>query len=119
MELPLEPSIIDAKDEVMTTRFTVGAFFLMALRIPVVPIIAGSKRSFLVSLTLKWNSSVSAHLQMQKMSQRPRLLLTVLTGEAVWITASRPSIFTASSKAPSLAMSSTMRKSNLVFGVSG
>ncbi len=38
-----------ANEEVMTTRFTVGANFLMAWRIPVVPMIAGSRRSFWVS----------------------------------------------------------------------
>ena len=32
--------LIAAKDEVMTTRLTVGALFLIALRIAVVPIIA-------------------------------------------------------------------------------
>jgi hypothetical protein len=30
----------------LTTLFTVGAFFLMDLRIPVVPMIAGSRSSF-------------------------------------------------------------------------
>ena len=44
-----------AKDDVITTCFTLGAFFLIALRIPVVPMMAGSKRSFLISVTLKWN----------------------------------------------------------------
>jgi hypothetical protein len=55
--------MMEAKEEVITTRFTVGAFFLMAFSIPVVPIIAGSRRSFLVSVTLKWkgwNTSVRA-----------------------------------------------------------
>ena len=44
--------MIDAKEEVMTTRLTDGAFFLMAFKIPVVPTMAGSRRSFLVSVTL-------------------------------------------------------------------
>lgn len=64
-------SIIDPNDEVMTyfvsivkqnllrnaaltTRLTVGALFLMARRMPVVPIMAGSRRSLLMSVTLKW-----------------------------------------------------------------
>ena len=47
--------IIAAKDDVITTCFTEGAFFLMALRTPVVPIMAGSRRSFFVSVILKWN----------------------------------------------------------------
>ena len=38
----------------MTTRVTAGADFLIAWRIPVVPIMAGSKRSFFVSVILKW-----------------------------------------------------------------
>lgn len=54
-ELPLEGLTIDANEEVITTLFTVGAFFLIALRTPVVPMIAGSRRSFLTSVTLKWN----------------------------------------------------------------
>lgn len=33
-------SFMAAKDEVMTTRLTVGAFFLVAFRIPIVPITA-------------------------------------------------------------------------------
>lgn len=44
---------MEANEEVITTRFTVGAFFLIALRIPIVPIIAGSRRSFFVSVMLK------------------------------------------------------------------
>ena len=51
-----------ANDEVMTTRLTEGALALIALRIPVVPLIAGSRISFTGSVNLKWN------------------------GEAVWIT---------------------------------
>ena len=43
---------IDAKDEVMTTLLTEGAFFLIAFKIPVVPMTAGSMRSFCVSVTL-------------------------------------------------------------------
>jgi hypothetical protein len=50
-----------AKEEVITTRFTEGAFFLMAFRIPVVPIMAGSNRSFLTSVTLKWNYKYESH----------------------------------------------------------
>jgi hypothetical protein len=50
-EFPFEAFRIEAKEEVITTRVTVGAFFLIALRIPVVPITAGSRRSFLVSVT--------------------------------------------------------------------
>ena len=73
--------------EKRTTRLTEGALFLMALRIPVVPIIAGSRRSFFVSVTLKWK------------------------GLAVWMTASNGgSDMTALSKAPSCAISSTMAK---------
>lgn len=34
-------SMIAAKEEVMTTRLTVGALLLIAFRIPVVPIMAG------------------------------------------------------------------------------
>lgn len=48
--LGLEPLTIEAKEEVMTTRLTVGAFFLIALSMPVVPMMAGSRRSFLVSV---------------------------------------------------------------------
>lgn len=54
--------MIAADDEVMTIRFTLGAYALMDLRIPVVPLIAGSRKSFTGSSTLK------------------------LYGEAVWIT---------------------------------
>lgn len=50
---PFEAVRIDAKDEVMTTLFTEGAFFLMAFKMPVVPITAGSMRSFCVSVTLQ------------------------------------------------------------------
>lgn len=59
------------------------------------PRIAGSRRSFLVSVMLKWK------------------------GLAVWITASRPSILRASSKALGTAMSSTIRKSSFEEGVFG
>ena len=64
--------MIEAKEEVMTydcvsvdfvlekkrgrgrtTRLTVGACFFVDSRTPVVPMIAGSNRSFLVSVTLK------------------------------------------------------------------
>lgn len=40
---------MDAKEEVMTTRFTPGADFLMAFRMDVVPIMAGSRSSVLGS----------------------------------------------------------------------
>ena len=43
-----------AKEEVITTRVTLGAFFLMAERTPFVPFMAGARRAFLVSVTLKW-----------------------------------------------------------------
>jgi hypothetical protein len=43
-----------AKEEVRITRLTVGAWFLMACRIPAVPLMVGSRRSFFVSMTLKW-----------------------------------------------------------------
>jgi len=46
---------MDAKEEVITTRVTVGAYLLIAWSTPVVPWIAGSRRSFLVSVILKWN----------------------------------------------------------------
>jgi len=49
---PFEALRIDAKDEVMTTLLTEGAFFLIAFKIPVVPMTAGSMRSFWVSVTL-------------------------------------------------------------------
>lgn len=45
----LASSRTEAKDEVMTTRFTPGAEAWRALRIPVVPMTAGSMRSFLGS----------------------------------------------------------------------
>ena len=78
------------------TRFTLGALFLTAFSNPVVPMIAGSSRSFLVSVTLKWN------------------------GEEVWITVSNGgSDTTALSNAPSCAMSSTITKSSLSFPTPG
>ena len=49
---PLDALRIDAKDEVMTTLLTEGAFFLIAFKIPVVLMTAGSMRSFWVSVTL-------------------------------------------------------------------
>ena len=42
---PLSESMIAAKEEVMTTRFTVGAEALIAFRMPVVPIMAFEKVS--------------------------------------------------------------------------
>lgn len=54
----LEPSTIEAKEEVMTTRLTVGAFFLMAFKMPVVPMMAGSRRSFLVSVMFYFGVSI-------------------------------------------------------------
>lgn len=44
---------IVADDEVTTTRLTVGAWALTDLRIPVVPLIAGSRKSFIGSWMLK------------------------------------------------------------------
>lgn len=52
-DAPFEALRMEAKDEVMTTLLTEGAFFLMAFKIPVVPITAGSMRSFWVSVTLR------------------------------------------------------------------
>ena len=68
-----------AKEEVMTTLFTVGALALIALRMPVVPLMAGSRRSFFVSWMLKWK------------------------GLAVWMTTSKGGLDTT---APSKAMRS-------------
>lgn len=45
--------IIAADEEVMTTRLTLGAYALIDLRMPVVPLIAGSRKSFTGSLTWK------------------------------------------------------------------
>ena len=45
---------IAANEEVMARRLTVGAFFLIAFRIPLVPKTAGSRMSFLGSVNLKW-----------------------------------------------------------------
>ena len=74
-----------AKEDVIATRLTEGALALIALRIPVVPMMAGSSKSFFGSVMLKWK------------------------GLAVCRTASKGgSDLTASSKAPSCAMSSTM-----------
>ena len=73
-----------------TTRLTVGAYFFVDSRIPVVPMTAGSRSSFFVSVVLKWN------------------------GDAVWITASNGGFdWTALSNASRLAMSSTITKSSL------
>ena len=130
MLLPFDPSTIDAKDDVMTTFLTLGALFFMDLstpifcrqliapravelldNMPVVPMIAGSKRSFLVSVILKWNYK---HLA----SPTSKHHIQLRTGEAVWITASNGgSEMTALSKAPSWAISSTIAKSSLLFGV--
>lgn len=44
--------MMEAKEEVMTTRVTEGAEALRALRMPVVPITAGSTRSFFGSAIL-------------------------------------------------------------------
>ena len=82
--------MMEAKEEVTTTLFTLGALFLIDLRMPVVPITAGSRRSFWISVALKWK------------------------GEAVCKTASNGgSEITALSKAPSWAISSTREKSSL------
>lgn len=48
-----EASRMAAKDEVMTTRFTAGADLAMASRMLVVPMTAGSIRSFWGSVMLK------------------------------------------------------------------
>jgi hypothetical protein len=66
---PFEALRIDAKDEVMTTLLTEGAFFLIAFKIPVVPMTAGSMRSFWVSVTLiKPPESASSNWQLKKQS---------------------------------------------------
>lgn len=41
----MAPSTMDAKLEVITTRLTEGALFLIDFRIPVVPMKAGSRSS--------------------------------------------------------------------------
>ena len=85
-------STIAAKEDVMTTRVTVGAFFLIALRIPVVLVVAnavsrlsrssdtkyqpGSRKFFWISVRVNWY------------------------GMTVWITASKGGLeITACSKA--------------------
>lgn len=79
-----------------TTRLTVGAYLVMALSIPVVPMMAGSRRSFFISVTLRWY------------------------GDEVWITTSNGgSDLITSSKAPSVATSSTMTKSSFSFVIPG
>jgi hypothetical protein len=45
-QLPLKGLTIEAKEEVITTRLTLGADFLIDFRMPVVPIMAGSRSSF-------------------------------------------------------------------------
>lgn len=45
--------IIAADEDVITTRLTLGAYALIDLRIPVVPLMAGSRKSFTGSLTWK------------------------------------------------------------------
>jgi hypothetical protein len=50
---PFDGFTIAAKDDVMTTCFTVGAFFLIDFKMPVVPMTAGSSKSCLVSKP--WN----------------------------------------------------------------
>lgn len=49
-----------AKDDVMTTRLTVGADFLMDFKMPVVPITAGSSRSWEVVSRLELSPALSA-----------------------------------------------------------
>jgi len=44
-----------AEDDVIIICFIDGAFFLIVLRIPIMPRIAASKSSFFGSVTLKWN----------------------------------------------------------------
>jgi hypothetical protein len=51
-QLPLNGLTMLAKEEVMTTRLTVGADFLMDLRTPVVPIMAGSRSSLDLSVRI-------------------------------------------------------------------
>jgi hypothetical protein len=46
---PLNGSTTEAKDDVMTTRLTVGPYSLTDFKTSVVPWIAGSRRSFTVS----------------------------------------------------------------------
>ena len=106
--VPFDGSMIEAKEDVITwvrvspgfrsgenpyrrtTRLTVGACFFADSRIPVVPMIAGSSRSFLLSVVLKWN------------------------GDAVWTMVWKGGFdWTALSNASRLAMSSTMTKSSL------
>lgn len=72
-----------ANEEVRTTRLTAGAYFLMASRIDVVPLMAGSRISVFGSVNLKWN------------------------GDAVCWTYSMPGIWMTSSKALGCAMSGT------------
>jgi hypothetical protein len=43
-----------ADEDVMTTRLTLGANALIDLRIPVVPLMAGSRHSFTGSFQVNW-----------------------------------------------------------------
>lgn len=87
-------SWIAAKEDVITTRFTVGANRWIALRMDVVPFMAGSRRSFWMSVMLKWK------------------------GDAVWITASKGgSEITAASKALGAAISGTIAKESWAVDV--
>jgi hypothetical protein len=52
-QLPFEASIKAAIDETFTTRLTDGAKRAMEDKMPVVPIMAGSKSSFCTSLQLR------------------------------------------------------------------
>src|ERR1700712_5234175 len=50
---PLSALTMAAKDDVITTRLTVGALFLIDFKMPVVPIMAGSSRSCPLSVYIK------------------------------------------------------------------
>ena len=52
---PLSMSMIEAKEEVMTTRLTFGACFWMEVRTEVVPSMAGLRRSRSLSSTFMTN----------------------------------------------------------------
>lgn len=58
---PLLPFTIAANEDVITTCLTDGALFLIDLRIPVVPITAGSIRSCLVSRLFPSCSTLCTH----------------------------------------------------------
>lgn len=107
---PLDGFTIAAKDDVMTTCFTVGAFFLMDFKMPVVPMTAGSSKSCLVSESSKPSGGGWCALTFW-------ISVTLKwKGLAVWSTASNGgSETTAWSKASGCAISGTMAKSNWPF----